>query len=589
MRQYILPLLLLFITGGTIMGQEIPALFSLSIEPFSTNVQGKLAAKAEQSDVIFVQKINIDTDVLLQEKDVILHLDGESVIVTLNNYPSESSDEYIYRYYTSANVDVSVSKLGSDIQGLIYAPSGVYNIETWGENEYALIKIEIDDSIEEPNPVITSSSSLETLSPQVSQQSNNIENGIAYIRVLVMYTPDVASAATFDIVNRVYMDINNGNTSLANSNINARLQLAYIGETKDAEGSLSFDDLLSKYMQVGDGYMDEVHALRLLYSADVCVLLVENYKYCGLGYLNASQEYAFVAVHPGTSCFSKFTFAHEIGHVIGCDHDVNVTTGSPYKYGHGYVNYVKNDNSSSWRTMMAYANACDNSENKCRRIPYWSNPNVEFQGVPTGNATSCNNARVWNENSYKVSNYYQTPVKMTIGGTCYEMTKYENFTAYDSICLNRTTTGNGQITEVMASKLIRLSSGTHIKEGTRFHAFIGTESSSIDYPRFAPRSIVKHNSHEPIFQAKVHFSVTPNPASDILNVTLERIPDNANLSIRIFDIYGHTQKIMVKSQKVTTSEYIQAYTIDETFAAGLYFVEAQVNEQKYIQKVLIQR
>lgn len=589
MKRYIFPLLLLFITCGTIMGHEIPTLFSLSLEPFSTDVQGKLAAKTEQSDVILVQKIDIDINVLLHEKDVILHLDGESVIVTQDNYPSESYNEYIYRYYTSANVDVSISKLGSDIQGLIHAPSGVYNIETWGENEYALIKIEIDDSIEEPNPIITAPSSLKTLSSQVSQQSNNIENGIAYIRVLVMYTPDLASAATFDIVNRVYIDINNGNTSLINSNINARLQLAYIGETKDAEGGLSFDDLLSKYMQVGDGYMDEVHALRLLYSADVCVLLVKNHEYCGLGYLDASKEYAFVVVRPEHSCFSKFTFAHEIGHVIGCAHDVSVAKQSPYKYGHGYVNYVKNDDSVSWRTMMAYANTCDNNEDNCRRIPYWSNPNVEFQGVPTGNATSCNNARVWNENSYKVSHYYPTPVQMTIGGTCYEMTKYENFTAYDSICLNHTTIGNGQTTEVMASKLIRLSSGTHIKKGTKFHAFIGTESSNIDYPRFAPRSIAEHNSHEPISQKKVHFSVTPNPTSDMLKVTLDGIPENAYVSIRIFDIYGHTQKIIVNNQKVVTDEYTQVYAIDGTFAVGLYVVEAQVNEQKYIQKVLIQR
>jgi hypothetical protein len=68
---------------------------------------------------------------------------------------------------------------------------------------------------------------------------------------------------------------------------------------------------------------------------------------------------------------TTYSLAHEIGHLIGARHDLNLDkTMTPFPYGHGYVNGTK------WRDIMSYKESCGG----CPRLPVWSSPLVKVKG-----------------------------------------------------------------------------------------------------------------------------------------------------------------------------------------------------------------
>jgi hypothetical protein len=133
--------------------------------------------------------------------------------------------------------------------------------------------------------------------------------------------------------------------------------------------------------------MDNVHALRDTYGADMVVLVSDVNGYCGQAdaiYANSSSAFAIVDYDCATGYYS---FGHELGHLQGARHNPeNDPTSSPFSYGHGYQ-----DPQQNWRTVMAY-----NCSSNCTRQLFWSNPNKTYGGTATGTNSLSDNARVLN-------------------------------------------------------------------------------------------------------------------------------------------------------------------------------------------------
>ena len=89
------------------------------------------------------------------------------------------------------------------------------------------------------------------------------------------------------------------------------------------------------------------------------------------------------------------SIAHEIGHILGIRHDrATDASNVPMAYGHGYVNGDK------WRDIMSYNDSCGG----CPRIPFWSNPRIQYKGEPTG-TVAADSARVILEKAERVSRF----------------------------------------------------------------------------------------------------------------------------------------------------------------------------------------
>jgi hypothetical protein len=228
------------------------------------------------------------------------------------------------------------------------------------------------------------------------------------IDVLVLYTPAaLAQVGGPDAIKALAnLAVIETNLAYANSGVFQRLQLAHLALLAYTEsGSFSTD--LGRLQAVQDGYLDDAHALRDQYGADLVSLLVgQDRQYCGIAYLmNAAlvgpgfAPWAFSVV--GQDCAAGYySFGHELGHNMGSQHDrANAGSAGAYTYSYGYQ-----DPQARFRTIMAY-----NCPGGCPRIPYFSNPAVGYLGLPTGinsmAPNSADNDQTLNNTALVVANF----------------------------------------------------------------------------------------------------------------------------------------------------------------------------------------
>lgn len=207
------------------------------------------------------------------------------------------------------------------------------------------------------------------------------------IRVLVAASIEAAAGYPGDLRALAELSIAEANRTYDNSGLAMRLELAAFQQARYAETrNMSLD--VRRLVDPADGYLDDLHGLRDQVAADVGILLLDRAGACGeAAEIGATMATAFAAVL--TDCATgQFTFAHEIGHLGGARHDSRRDPATaPYPFGHGY--WYQPPRASGWRTVMSY-----DCPTGCRRIPYWSSPSLQYEGVPVGNAAEADNRRV---------------------------------------------------------------------------------------------------------------------------------------------------------------------------------------------------
>lgn len=118
---------------------------------------------------------------------------------------------------------------------------------------------------------------------------------------------------------------------------------------------------------------------RNAFNADLMHLVLGGQSNaCGVAYLGPSVNASYgVSSH---DCFSQYTFTHEMGHNFGNNHSVeDGINSSPWRpYAYGYKNCP-----AGFRTVQAYACTSGGAGTRIRQN---ANPNVLYNGLPTGNA-----------------------------------------------------------------------------------------------------------------------------------------------------------------------------------------------------------
>lgn len=232
------------------------------------------------------------------------------------------------------------------------------------------------------------------------------------IDVLVAYTTKARNASASGITNEIASAIQLANTAYRQSGVRISLRLVRqveaVGYDEDA---VSYNQNL--YDLSYDPPLAGIRTQRETYGADLVVLIREAGAYCGIGWMpttpgSGTSHYGFSVTT--RSCITNHTFAHELGHNMGLNHDRYVVSSPPTgSYNYGYVNTV-----DRVRTVMAYGNRCTDLGFSCTRVPFFSTPNRLYNGsvvigLPTSSPEAAFAAQRLNETRRAIARYRSVP------------------------------------------------------------------------------------------------------------------------------------------------------------------------------------
>lgn len=239
---------------------------------------------------------------------------------------------------------------------------------------------------------------------------------VPMIDVLILYTPYAKSLAGGPLALRAEVEvaIQEANLALELSEVDLGFELVgyldvdYDGDDPENMNAVDIDAHLVRMTDPDDGWMDIVPSWSGACGADMTAMIT------GPGSLGCGVAWLKPGITPFPSdigplsvttyyCLPNLTLAHEFGHSMGCAHDKDNTTPGVNTLTDARGYRFDGNSGTEWRTIMAYAPG--------DRIYRFSNPNVNFDGQPTGVAGGifvsdpANNVNVINLNSLQATQF----------------------------------------------------------------------------------------------------------------------------------------------------------------------------------------
>jgi hypothetical protein len=192
------------------------------------------------------------------------------------------------------------------------------------------------------------------------------------------------------------------NDSYDNSQISARGRLLHVKEVSyDESGDL--EDHRDRIQDPDDGVLDNIPQARDSFTADLVSLWVndtDNGDTCGIAFCTPGEDEAYQITN-WDCAVGSYTFQHEHGHLQGCAHNEEDSGYGCAWYDYSYGWRWFGDSGKGWRSVMAY----NNDDKDYTRINWFSNPNIGYDGEPTGVAEEADNARTINNRRRYVEDF----------------------------------------------------------------------------------------------------------------------------------------------------------------------------------------
>ncbi len=254
------------------------------------------------------------------------------------------------------------------------------------------------------------------------QDIDQVDEGTAVIDVMIVYTVNARNWAmqnSSGIQNIINQSMAVAQETIDNSEIDLEFRLVHSALVDYTESDDSYVDLrrlttsptFTPWGSQYSGYMDEVHVLRDLHKADLVALFTLTNDVGGLAWrlnsIDGSPRFGFsisrVQQAAGT------THVHEMGHNMGNAHSRNQSSSAAGPSG-GLFEY-----STGWRwtgtNNIGYTSVMTYNQDD-QPVNIFSNPDITFQGVPTGSYTGnfspSDNSRSIREIKHVVAAYRQS-------------------------------------------------------------------------------------------------------------------------------------------------------------------------------------
>ncbi len=497
--------------------------------------------------------------------------------------------------YEHGGGDVNMVKVGEELVGHFTIDDMIYAITHIGKGLHVLYEVNSGEVPEEEcfshnhdikapkekRPVITDPDYVNNLSEEKI-------SGDCKIRVLVGFTPAAEDQYT-NLLAQINNLFNLANSAYNYGNVTFNIELAHAYRVNYTALSDNGDNL-SLWRGTSDGFMDEVHALRSVWRADQCALIVPGGG--GIAYLDLDYQDQFSVT--GTSNFSVYTFHHELGHNMLCTHDL-FNTDEP-----GTAPYAGwGDPNGCFRTVMAYQEACGTGS--CSRVNVFSRSIGSYfcggSDRPIGSLLQRNVDRlVLSRNA--VINHQVAPLNAYYTGNygysdneAVHMAANSSFT-YFGFPSNLFLLLNGSEGSFRAPNYVSLGAGFWADEGSFFEAYIDNcdnpfgdadakAGGETGQPEFLDPSVQKEAV------ADVEVKVFPNPFDQVTNVEFTTRA-YGRVSVEVYDMMG--QMVVQVLDHPNLAPGTHRYAINTAdLPSGVYSIAVNADGNRTVNKVVKNR
>ena len=215
------------------------------------------------------------------------------------------------------------------------------------------------------------------------------------VSIMMYFTGEFKNVVT-DPTTYIEKLVQDSNVVFENSEVPVRLQVHCIQELNVGEDSNfekrhnDFTFILTNRSHNGDWTRDEQR--HILKSADTAIILTATVANCAAGaahsgpsQITGEPPFGWVAI--GALVSRVQVFAHEIGHLFGCQHnreEMNGGLSNETDYGYSYL-----VNGTRYYTTMAYSTGSNDTW-----IPYFSSKDLAHEEIPIGDAKNDNRAEL---------------------------------------------------------------------------------------------------------------------------------------------------------------------------------------------------